>query len=176
MSKKPPETPSAKPPALSATNFDWSAYMVNDPEAFTRNMVRLVEEGGKAWSALIERSEKMNGSYGPSSEMTEASQVVGEVMRNWLADPTRVAEQQSELFRGYLDVWNATLRRMMGEDVEDIAKPEPGEVIDRAQVRAVAEHFAKLDEAGKLGAVFGPPKGAQDLELVEQEEGWILGA
>jgi polyhydroxyalkanoate synthase len=127
MSKKPPETPSAKPPALPATNFDWSAYMVNDPEAFTRNMVRLVEEGGKAWSALIERSEKMSGSYGPSSEMTEASQVVSEVLRNWLADPTRVAEQQSELFRGYLDVWNSTVRRMMGEDVEDIAKPEPGD-------------------------------------------------
>ena len=55
-------------------------------------------------------------------------------------------------------------------------KPEPGEVPDRAQVRAVAEHFAKLDEAGKLGAVFGPPKDAADVEIVETEEGWILGA
>ncbi len=31
-------------------------------------------------------------------------------------------------------------------------KPEPGEAFDRAQVRALAEHFAKLDEAGKLAA------------------------
>lgn len=57
------------------------------------------------------------------------------------------------------------------------AKPEPGEVPDRAQVRATAEYFAKLDEAGKLGAVFAAPKDAKAdiVAQVEQEEGWILG-
>ena len=54
-------------------------------------------------------------------------------------------------------------------------RPEPGEIVDRAQVRAVAEHLAKLDETGKLGALFGP-KAGEDVELVEREEGWILGA
>lgn len=54
------------------------------------------------------------------------------------------------------------------------AKPEAGEVIDRAQVRATAEHFAKLDEQGKLGAAFGPGDGAK-VQAVESEEGWILG-
>ena len=38
-------------------------------------------------------------------------------------------------------------------------KPEPAEVPDRAQVRALAEYFAKLDEAGKLGAVFAAKPG-----------------
>ena len=58
------------------------------------------------------------------------------------------------------------------------AKPEPTEVIDRAQVRAMAEQFAKLDEQGKLGVAFGPPKTAEPewREAVEREEGWILGA
>lgn len=55
------------------------------------------------------------------------------------------------------------------------ARPEPGEIADRAQVRAIAEHFAKLDETGKLAALFGPRPG-EDAGLVEQEEGWILGA
>ncbi|HXA38693.1 MAG TPA: cobalamin biosynthesis protein CbiG [Phenylobacterium sp.] len=54
----------------------------------------------------------------------------------------------------------------------------PGEVKDLTQVRTTAEHFARLDEAGKLGEVFGPPKGtAADVVLdAEREEGWILGA
>ncbi|WP_394763128.1 cobalamin biosynthesis protein CbiG [Phenylobacterium sp.] len=54
----------------------------------------------------------------------------------------------------------------------------PGEVKDLTQVRTTAEHFAKLDEASKLGEVFGPPKGAAaDTVLdAEREEGWILGA
>jgi hypothetical protein len=54
----------------------------------------------------------------------------------------------------------------------------PGEVKDQTQVRLTAEHFAKLDEANKLGEVFAPPKGAAaDAVLdAEREEGWILGA
>jgi hypothetical protein len=58
------------------------------------------------------------------------------------------------------------------------AQGAPGEVKDLTQVRTTAEHFARLDEANKLGALFGPPKGtAPDIVLeAEQEEGWILGA
>ncbi|MGZ6014071.1 MAG: cobalamin biosynthesis protein CbiG, partial [Caulobacteraceae bacterium] len=54
----------------------------------------------------------------------------------------------------------------------------PGEVKDQTQVRVTAEHFARLDEAGKLGEAFGPAKGtAADVVLdAEREEGWVLGA
>lgn len=56
-------------------------------------------------------------------------------------------------------------------------RPEPGEVVDRAQVRALCEHFAKLDEADKLGAAFGPQtvQSEETVAVVEREEGWILG-
>lgn len=58
------------------------------------------------------------------------------------------------------------------------AAPAPGEVKDLAQVRELAEHFAKLDEAGKLTALFAAPKGLDEdaLAVAETEEGWILGA
>lgn len=57
-------------------------------------------------------------------------------------------------------------------------RPEAGEIIDRAQVRALCEHFLRLDEAGKLGDAFGPSKAVDEAEIaiVEAEEGWILGA
>jgi len=57
------------------------------------------------------------------------------------------------------------------------AQPAPGEVKDQAQVRVTAEHFAKLDEAGKLGAAFGPGKALtpEVVAVAEREEGWILG-
>jgi hypothetical protein len=69
---------------------------------------------------------------------------------------------------------------VMAEVYPSLIKPQPapGEVKDLAQVRALAEHFARLDEAGKLGALFAPAKGAA-AEVVldaEREEGWILGA
>jgi hypothetical protein len=58
------------------------------------------------------------------------------------------------------------------------AVPAPGEVKDAAQVRSLAEHFAKLDEAGKLAALFAAPKGvAEDVVAdAETQEGWILGS
>ena len=58
------------------------------------------------------------------------------------------------------------------------AKPAPGETKDQAELRATAEHFAKLDEAGKLGVLFGPPKDLAEPQaaIAQQEEGWILGA
>ncbi|HXQ14843.1 MAG TPA: cobalamin biosynthesis protein CbiG [Caulobacteraceae bacterium] len=54
----------------------------------------------------------------------------------------------------------------------------PGEVKDATQVRLTADHFFRLDEAGKLGAAFGPAKDtAADVAVdAEREEGWVLGA
>ncbi len=58
------------------------------------------------------------------------------------------------------------------------AQGAAGEIKDLMQVRTLAEHFARLDEANKLGAIFGPPKGtaADVVRDAEREEGWILGA
>jgi hypothetical protein len=58
------------------------------------------------------------------------------------------------------------------------ATPVLGEVKDLTQVRLIGEHFAALDEAGKLSAAFGPAKtlSAEDIAAITDEEGWILGA
>lgn len=55
------------------------------------------------------------------------------------------------------------------------AAPAAGEVKDAAQVRTLAAHFAGLDEAGKLGALFGPRAHAAPTDIVSNEEGWVLG-
>ena len=57
------------------------------------------------------------------------------------------------------------------------ARPEPGEVKDKAQVRAIARHYYDLDDKGDLGAAFAPPNSLDRREIrqAEVEEGWILG-
>jgi hypothetical protein len=56
------------------------------------------------------------------------------------------------------------------------ATPAKGpEVKDAAQVRGACERFNALDEKYQLGAVFGPAKDDARREVVEREEGWILG-
>jgi hypothetical protein len=69
---------------------------------------------------------------------------------------------------------------VMAEIYPSIIKPAAvsGEIRDLTQVRALAEHFARLDESGKLGELFAPDKGSPpDVVLdAKHEEGWILGA
>jgi hypothetical protein len=95
----------------------------------------------------------------------------GEAMRVW---PFETG------FRPLTEADLQGVRIVTAEVYPSLLKPEgaPGEVKDLTQVRTTAEHFARLDEAGRLGALFGPPKAAAaDLVLdAEREEGWILGA
>ncbi len=55
--------------------------------------------------------------------------------------------------------------------------PETGETVDEAQVRTLAHAYAALDEKSQLGAKFAPDKAlsAAEIDVVEAEEGWILG-
>ena len=50
-----------------------------------------------------------------------------------------------------------------------------GEIKDAARVRAAASHFAALDEKGLLGKAFGPVKDDPRRDVIEAEEGWVLG-
>ncbi len=56
--------------------------------------------------------------------------------------------------------------------------PAPGESKDAASLRSMVEQLARLDEAGKLAAMFAPAKDAAAavVETAQAEEGWTLGA
>ncbi len=114
-------------PPKTPAEIDWSAYRVSNPEEFVRNMLLLMEEGGKAMAGLMNRPDAKGGSYSASTEMTEASKVMAEVARQWMAEPSRTLEVQSDLVRGYMDVWNGTVQRMMGQDARPVAEPESGD-------------------------------------------------
>jgi polyhydroxyalkanoate synthase len=62
-----------------------------------------------------------------SAEMTEAAKSLGEVARHWVADPSKLVAAQGELFRSYADLWDRSVRRFLGETVEPVVEPEPGD-------------------------------------------------
>ena len=43
------------------------------------------------------------------------------------ADPGKPTEAQAALVRGYLELWNNALQRMIGQDVAPVVEPEPGD-------------------------------------------------
>ena len=117
----------AKPTPDHPSNF--GALPVGNPEEFTRNMLRLMEESSKVMAGLAERSAGAGSpAPGMSGEQQDAAKLMAEIAQLWMSDPKRLAETQGDLLRGYTELWGQTLNRMMGQsNVEPLAKPELGD-------------------------------------------------
>jgi polyhydroxyalkanoate synthase len=96
-----------------------------DIEAFSRNLARLVEEGGKALAAYMKPREEGKIKGGLAEDITDAVKSVGRVAEYWMSDPGRALELQSSLGRAYLDLWATTVKRMAGEQAEPVVAPDP---------------------------------------------------
>ena len=97
-------------------------------EALARNMVRLMDQGAKVFSTLAERSTANGqGPYSMANEASEAAKTLGEVARHFVSEPAKFAAAQGELLKSYADLWNRSFRRFLGEEVEPVAEPAPGD-------------------------------------------------
>ncbi|MCB1526237.1 MAG: class I poly(R)-hydroxyalkanoic acid synthase [Hyphomicrobiaceae bacterium] len=106
---------------------DLTVYRINDPEEFARNILKLFEEGGKAMTSYLERADSSMSPFTAASEVAQASKMMGEIAQRWITEPVKLAEAQGNLMRSYAELWNNTLKRMLGEEVEPVAKPEAGD-------------------------------------------------
>jgi polyhydroxyalkanoate synthase len=94
-----------------------------DFEALSKNIARLVEEGGKALAAYLRPRELGEVKPDASDEIADVVKTLGHVAEYWFSDPQRTLELQSNLARSYLDLWAASARRLSGEQVEPVARP-----------------------------------------------------
>ena len=90
-------------------------------------MLKLLEEGGRAMSGLLERPDAKISAYSAASEASEATKTLGDVLGIWLADPAKLAEAQTALIASYAELWNQSLRKLMGENVPDMVEPDPSD-------------------------------------------------
>src|SRR5882724_4097091 len=98
-----------------------------DVEAFSKNLARMVEEGGKALAAYLKPREEGKAESGPSDEIADMVKTLGQVLEYWLSDPNRALELQSRLGQAYLELFGSAARRLSGEEFQPVAKPEPGD-------------------------------------------------
>lgn len=100
------------------------AYMVRDPEAFARNVARMIEGAGKAAAAYLKPREEGLKPASTGDEFVGVFRTLASVGEYWLAEPSRAMDAQARLWSGYMDIWNRTLQRMGGEKVEPAIKPD----------------------------------------------------
>jgi polyhydroxyalkanoate synthase subunit PhaC len=94
-----------------------------DVEQFSRNLARVVEEGGRALAAYLKPREDGSGNRELAEEVNEVVRTLGQVAQYWLADPQRTLELQARLGKAYLDLWGSAAKRLAGELTEPVATP-----------------------------------------------------
>jgi polyhydroxyalkanoate synthase len=104
---------------------DLGAYQIADPEAFGRNIVRLMEEGSRALNGLLD--PKRTVTVPSLVEWAEAVRLFSAVAQPWLADPARLVEAQGELFASYMQLMANVSQRALGAEVTPVVRPAPGD-------------------------------------------------
>jgi len=95
-----------------------------DVEALSRNIARLIEEGGKALAAYLKPREEGKIKGEVAEDIADAVKSIGRVAEYWMSDPRRALELQTSLGRAYLDLWASTVKRMAGEQTEPVVSPD----------------------------------------------------
>jgi len=98
-----------------------------DVEEFSRNLARLVEEGGRALAAYLKPREEGRKTDGTGEEVAEVVKTLGHVAEYWLADPQRAVELQARLGKAYLDLWASAAKRLAGEEGPPVVAPAPND-------------------------------------------------
>jgi polyhydroxyalkanoate synthase subunit PhaC len=96
-------------------------------EEFSRNLARLIEEGGRAAAAYLKPREEGRKSNELPEEIAEIFKTLGKVAEYWLEDPQRALDVQTRLGKAFLDLWASAARRLAGEDSEPLVAPEKGD-------------------------------------------------
>lgn len=160
----------------------WPNLRKTRPEGFDKGF----DEGGLAEFRMTEKAIpgpqpvwKLHypGSVG-SQTLTGIPCIFSLRHHPWLADATRIWPFETGL--GTLKKQNVIGRRLVFAEVyPSMITPriQSGNIKDAAQVRALAQHFALLDNTDALAPLFAGPKvlSAGDRHAIESEEGWILG-
>src|SRR5262249_61960418 len=96
-----------------------------DPEAFSRNMLRVREQGSQVFTWLLEKSDGTSP-FG-AADMLEATKLFGEVAQFWIANPAAMAETNATLLRELFELAGVTAQRMAGGAAPPVAEPETGD-------------------------------------------------
>ena len=94
-----------------------------DVEAFSRNLARSFEQGGKALATYLKPDDGRTAAF--SEQITEIVRTLGDVAHYWTSDPARMIELQTMLGKAYLDLWANAAKRMMGAPATPVVAQVP---------------------------------------------------
>ena len=115
------------PAAMQAKGLapDEPASRTVDVEAFSRNLARAIEQGGKALAAYMKPREEGKVEDSFAADIADIVKTVAKVLEYWLSDPERVLQLQQNIGRSYLDLWASAMHRLSGDEFKPVVAADP---------------------------------------------------
>src|SRR6185312_9537385 len=96
-----------------------------DAEAFAMNVARAMESGGKALAAYLKPRQSGELKDNPPAELPEIIKTLTAVAEYWLANEQRSSDLQTQMAKGYLDLWGSAVHRLAGGEPTPSITPSP---------------------------------------------------
>jgi polyhydroxyalkanoate synthase subunit PhaC len=96
-----------------------------DPDAFAKNLARVLENAGKALSAYLKPRETGDLKDQTAEDLAQVVKTFHLVANYWLTDPSRATELQTRLGKAYLNLWENAARRLAGEQTAPTIEASP---------------------------------------------------
>ncbi|MGY6533536.1 class I poly(R)-hydroxyalkanoic acid synthase [Glycocaulis sp.] len=127
--KKPAAPP--EPPKAPEGASDFTALLpqadLEALETISRNVMQSALKSQKLMADVMRRSLEGDTSLMPKADPLHATPELVHTWEKVLAEPEMLLQAQSDLYRGYLDLWASATKRMMGEEAAPAIEPEKGD-------------------------------------------------
>ena len=112
----------AAAPAAAPVTPEGKNYPVPELGAFAINLIQAASLGQKAASLLL-KNEESEGLSGVASDAKRIGKTILDVASHYIKNPVKLIEAQGQLWNGYINLVQATTRRLMGQETHAIAEP-----------------------------------------------------
>jgi polyhydroxyalkanoate synthase subunit PhaC len=100
---------------------------LQSPEQFAANLIRAFELTGEIVRKIVEDKDKRDGAFTVVGGLADAGKIFAPIAQYWMTDPNGLAAAQTKLSQDLIELWGRTYQKFLGQDVQPVIKPPPGD-------------------------------------------------
>lgn len=150
------------------TDSDETNPQYPDPQEFAENMLKIAARSQRLISEFLEHNESISKQL--HLDPLHIGQAFMELTNHMMANPERMAEQQMGLWQDYMQLWQNTSKRMMGETVAPVVEPDQGDKRFKAEEWSDNQIFDYIKQSYLLTARWSRNMVASSTEDLDHKE------
>ena len=91
-----------------------------DPAAWSQAMTRIAEQSQRLVAEFVQRNQFQNSS---TADPMAIGRAFMEMTTRLMSDPAKLMEAQFSLWQDYMNLWQSTAKRMMGQEADPVIAP-----------------------------------------------------